>query len=406
MITQLLERKMNDAFYQRAGIQINGTEPTDIQVVKPREFYLPVLLGGSYGFGMAYVKGAWQCANLLGMAQKLFNADLDRGLWPNIPSMWWSFKTRYFNLQSQKRSWIVAKEHYDIGNDLYRAMLGPSMTYTCAHWATARNLDEAQFNKLDNVCRKLGLKQGDRVLDIGGGFGSFAYHAATYYGCTVVMVTLSQEQARFATELCAGLPVVTILLKDYRDIVDEFDHIVSLGMFEHVGHKNFRVFFKKCRSLLKPGGLLLLHTIFVDSLERAFSLDPFIGNRIFPNSMPPASEQIAHASAGVMIEEDSENRGPDYAPTIYQWWVNFERDWPELSKKYSEEFHREWRYYLLTCAAGFATRRYQLCQKVFSYDRTETYRRPAGTTGSTIRLLNYQPDITMPERSFEREVKL
>lgn len=237
------------------------------------------------------------------------------------------------------------------------------MVYTCGYWKNAKDLDEAQEAKLDLVCRKIGLASGQRVLDIGCGWGSFAKFAAENYGAQVVGITVSKEQVRLAQERCAGWPV-EIRLQDYRAMRETFDRVISLGMFEHVGYKNYRTYFEVARRCLKEDGLFLLHTI--GGNVSAKSTDPWIDKYIFPNSMIPSAAQIAKAAEGLFVMEDWHNFGADYDKTLLAWYQNVESHWLELSTRYDERFHRMWRYYLLSCAGSFRVRVNQLWQIVYS----------------------------------------
>ncbi|EKD33554.1 MAG: hypothetical protein ACD_76C00004G0005 [uncultured bacterium] len=242
-------------------------------------------------------------------------------------------------------------------------MLDNSMTYTCGYWKDASTLDDAQEAKLDLVCKKIGLKHGDSVLDIGCGWGSFAKFAAEKYKAKVLGVTVSKEQIKLGQGLCRGLPV-ELRLQDYRKISGSFDHIVSLGMFEHVGYKNYRIFFEVVRRCLKDNGLFLLHTI--GGNRSVHSTDPWIGKYIFPNSMLPSASQIASATEGLFVMEDWHNFGSDYDKTLMAWHSNFEKNWGSLMAHYDERFHRMWQYYLLSCAGSFRARQNQLWQIVYS----------------------------------------
>ena len=234
-----------------------------------------------------------------------------------------------------------------------------------------RNLDEAQEAKLDLVCRKIGLKKSDRVLDIGCGWGSFLKFASETYGAKGTGVTVSKNQVALAKEVCQGLPI-EILLQDYRDVKGSFDHIVSLGMFEHVGVKNYRTYMQKAHDLLKDGGLFLLHTIGVSQpLE---FVDPWVEKYIFPNSILPAPVEVSKAMEGLFTIEDWHNFGADYDKTLMAWFENFDAAWPQLSAKYSDpsiplrasKFYRMWKYYLLSFAGSFRARNLQLWQIVLS----------------------------------------
>jgi cyclopropane-fatty-acyl-phospholipid synthase len=258
---------------------------------------------------------------------------------------------------------VVGEKHYDIGNDLYEKMLDSRMIYSCGYWKDAQNLDEAQENKLELTCRKLKLAAGQKVLDIGCGWGGTARYMAEHYGVEVVGATISQAQAELARTRCAGLPV-EILLMDYRDLKGRFDKIVSIGMFEHVGPKNYRTYFSKVSELLKEDGLFLLHTI--GSNTSAISTDPWIERYIFPNGVIPSAQQISAAFEGCFVMEDWHNFGSYYDQTLMAWRENFDRAWPELKQSYDERFRRMWDYYLASCAASFRARDNQLWQIVLS----------------------------------------
>ena len=255
------------------------------------------------------------------------------------------------------------RTHYDIGNDLYRAMLGPTMAYSRAYWRDAATPDEAQIAKHELVCQKLAFERGMRVLDVGCGWAGFARHAAERYGVEVVGITLSPAQAQLARRRCTGLPV-DIREQDYRDLSEQFDRVVSIGMFEHVGPSHYRRFFDIVSRHLHPRGLFLLHTIGGNTSER--TTDPWIDRYVFPGSVLPSVAEIARAVEGVFVVEDWHNFGADYDRTLMAWHANLEAAWPTLSPRYSDRFRRLWRYYLLTCAGTFRARRNQLWQIVLS----------------------------------------
>ena len=238
------------------------------------------------------------------------------------------------------------------------------MIYTCGYWKDAENLDQAQEAKLDLTCRKIGLQPGMRVLDIGCGWSGFGKFAAEAYGAEVVGVTVSKEQVKLAQERCKGLPVET-KLQNYEELGDEkFDRIVSLGMFEHVGYKNYRKFMEIAHRCLEDDGLFLLHTI--GNNESATHTNPWMQKYIFPNGMMPSMAQIGKAAEKLFVVEDWHNFGSDYDKTLMAWHQNFEKHWPELKEKYGERFHRMWRYYLLQAAGTFRARDLQLWQIVLS----------------------------------------
>ena len=359
------DRKWVEGLLGLADVRVNGDRPWDMRVADGRVFGR-ILREGTLGLGEAYVDGWWDAPKLDEFFHKVIAADLKRkvGLsWPLIKTV---IRAAFLNLQSYRRAFEIGERHYDNGNDLYQAMLDKRMTYTCGYWSgkpKAGTLDEAQEAKLDLVCRKLGLKAGEHVLDIGCGWGSFAKFAAERYGARVTGITVSREQAELGREMCKGLPV-ELRLEDYREVRGEFDHVVSLGMFEHVGKKNYRAFMKIVDRCLAESGLFLLHTI--GSKRSVNSTDPWIGKYIFPNGMLPSMKQIAKAAEGLFVMEDWHNFGADYDPTLMAWFRNFEKAWPSLRERHGERFHRMWKYYLLSCAGAFRARHIQLWQMVFS----------------------------------------
>ncbi|MHB8652171.1 MAG: cyclopropane fatty acyl phospholipid synthase [Minisyncoccota bacterium] len=343
-------------------ININGTRPWDIQVNDER-LYRRVIMRGSIGLGEAYMDGWWSAEHLDQFFFKILRAQLHVKHKPIGQDAFHLLSNTFFNKQSPARSFVVGERHYDIGNNLYRAMLDKRMTYTCGYWKDAQTLDEAQAHKLDLVCRKLNLQKGQRVLDIGCGWGSFAKFAAERYGVHVTGVTISKEQAALAKEMTKGLPV-EILFQDYRDITGAFDHVVSLGMFEHVGHKNYRRYMEVVAKHLKDDGLFLLHTIGGD--RSGIDVDPWTEKYIFPNGILPRVDQIGVATHGLFVVEDWHNFGADYDKTLMAWNDNVEARWEELQGTYGDRFHRMWTYFLLSFAGAFRARDIQLWQIVLS----------------------------------------
>lgn len=348
-----------------AGITLNGPAPTDL-VVHDERFYDRVFSSGTMGAGESYMDGWWDVEDLSGFVALLIRARVHLHL-QNVGALFYILRSYIFNLQNKTKAWEVGEKHYDIGNDLYERMLGKHLAYTCGYWSSpttpAKDLDDAQEQKLDLVCRKIGLKAGDAVLDIGCGWGSFAKFAAQKYGAKVVGITISKEQASLARERCRGLDV-EIRVEDYRDTVGQFDHVISIGMFEHVGYKNYRTYMKKVSELLKDDGLFLLHTIGGNATMKYN--DPWMDKYIFPGGLLPSAEHITTAADRLFIVEDWHNFGTDYDRTLMVWHANFERTWPEIKDKYSERFYRMWRYYLLLCAGLFRARDTHLWQVVLS----------------------------------------
>jgi cyclopropane-fatty-acyl-phospholipid synthase len=344
-------------------IQIGGSRPWDIQVHDDR-FFKRVLREDALGLGESYMEEWWEVEELDAFFYRLLQIDLGdvRMSWRR---KWTLLKDRFLNRQSKDRALLSGEHHYDRGNDLFEVMLDPEMNYTCAYWNDADTLAAAQRAKVDLVCRKLDLQPGDRVLDIGCGFGSFMKHAAEHYDVSSVGVTVSENQIALGRELCEGLPV-EFRHQDYRDVTGEFDHVVSLGMFEHVGPQNYRTFFEKVDDCLKADGLLLLHTIGNRFSDR--TTDPFTEKYIFPNGVIPSVKQIGDATERLFVMEDWHNFGQDYDPTLMAWNDNFEAGWETLRPRYGDTFYRMWRYFLLSSAASFRVRKMQLWQIVFSKD--------------------------------------
>jgi cyclopropane-fatty-acyl-phospholipid synthase len=345
-----------------ADIKIDGDRAWDIQVHNP-DFYNRVLVEGSLGLGESYTEGWWDCTAIDEMIYRLLNAKIDEYATPTWGMRWAIVKAFFCNLQDKIGSKEVIDAHYQLGNELFTSMLDSTMMYTCAYWKKAKTLDAAQKAKLDLICRKLGLKPGMKVLDIGCGWGGFEKYAAQHYGASVVGITLSENQAVYARDQCKGLPV-EILVKDYRDVEGSFDRVVSIGMFEHVGSKNYRDFFNVVEKLLKPDGLFLLHTIGRDTSVRV--TDPWIHKYIFPNGQLPSPEQITGSFEGLFMLEDWHNFGASYDKTLMAWYASFAQNWPKLQATYGDAFYRMWKYYLLSCAGAFRARKIQLWQLVLS----------------------------------------
>lgn len=346
----------------QADIRINGSRSWDMQVYDHRLFRR-LLREGSLGLGESYMDGWWEAEALDVFFTRLLEAELEEKVRGSWKTLLWIMGQRLVNRQRKSAAHHIGEFHYDLGNDLYGAMLDQRKVYSCGYWRGADNLDEAQEAKLDLVCRKLQLHPGQKVLDIGCGWGSLAQFAAENYRVSVVGVTVSREQVAWGRELCANLPV-EVLFRDYRDIDGLYDHIVSLGMFEHVGCKNYRTFMQVVHNHLRDDGLFLLHTIGKDVSSR--HLDPWFGKYIFPNSLIPSAAQITAAAEKLFVIEDWHNFGADYDKTLMAWFQNFQDHWEDLQPRYGERFFRMWKYYLLASAGAFRARKNNLWQIVFS----------------------------------------
>lgn len=360
-------------FLESVGVQVDGNKPGDIQVHDDR-MYARIVRDGMLGAGESYVDGWWDCDALDELTSRLLATDILARI-GNNPWLWLTSRlSGLVNLQHGARARKVADVHYNLGNEFFEAMLGPSMAYSCGYWRSADDMDTAQRDKHELVCRKLALKAGDRVLDIGCGWGGFARHAAELHGCHVFGITIAEEQARYAEQLCSGLPV-EIRLLDYRDsrltAHAPFDKIVSIGMFEHVGRKNHAKFMRLAADLLSPEGLFLLHTI--GKIGHMPAL--WVSRYIFPNSYLPTMSDIHDAVDPRLVLEDVHNFGTDYDRTLMAWNRSFEAAARSGRITCDDRFHRMWRFYLLTSAASFRNRKLQLWQCVFSRDGlTEGYR--------------------------------
>lgn len=355
---------------KEADIELNGKKSRDIQVHNEK-FYTRLLKNPILALGESYMEGWWDCENLDQFFFYLLRSELSESIKKDKYFAYYFIKEKFrtlimscFNLQVKSRAFEVGKRHYDKGNSLYKAMLDKSVTYSCAYWKNSKDLDEAQQAKLALACDKLNLKPGMKVLDIGCGWGSFARYAAENYGVSVLGATVSKEQYQYAKKSCQGLPV-EILFQDYRDVRGLFDRICSIGMFEHVGPKNHKLFMKLVDRCLKKSGLFLLHTI--GSNTSKYHPNPWIHKYIFPNGILPSIQQIAKASEKLFVMEDWHNFGAYYDKTLMAWFDNFNKAWDSLKKDYDHAyFYRMWKYYLLACAGAFRARDIQLWQIVFS----------------------------------------
>lgn len=356
---------------REAGIEIGGSRPFDVTVHDDR-LWGRAISHGTLGFGEAYMDGWFDSQALDQFIYKLLEYDIYAHLKPDLGLALSFVRGKLLNLQ-RSRVTEVGERHYDIGNDLYAAMLDRRMIYSCGYWAEATTLDAAQEAKLDLICRKVGLAPGMKVLDIGSGWGGFLKFAAERYGIEGVGITISKQQAAYAEATKGALPIETRLM-DYMALEGQFDRVISIGMFEHVGYKNYDAYFRKVRSLLRPDGLFLLHTI--GNNFTSTHGDPWTEKYIFPNGMLPSIRQISSSLERVFVMEDWHNFGADYDRTLMAWWANFDAAWPDLRDKYGDRFWRMWRFYLHVFAAMFRARNIHLWQVVLSPDgRPGGYRR-------------------------------
>lgn len=353
---------------EQSGIEVGGSAPHDIAVHDDR-FYTRSLRDGSLGFGESYVEGWWDSPAVDLTIARILSAGTDRKL-PVWADSLLSLRSRVQNLQSRSRAPEVGKRHYDVGNDLYRAMLDRRMAYTCAYWPPGReelDLDGAQEAKLELVCQKIQIRPGMRILDLGCGWACFARYAAERHGAEVTGYTISQRQVELGREVCAGLPV-ELHLDDYRNARGRYDAVISIGIMEHVGPRNYREYMDVVDRCLVPGGIGFVHTI-AGNFARDH-MEPWLHRYIFPNAVLPTMAQMARAMEPRFVIEDVHNIGPHYDHTLMSWWQRFDDAWPTLRAAYDERFYRMWKYYLLSCAATFRTRHTQLYQIVFTQPPT------------------------------------
>ena len=359
------EQLVRDAL-ARVGVQVNGRAAHDLTVHDPR-FYARVLRDGSLGVGESYMDGDWDCERLDELVHRVLAAEATE-LFPRWQLVLAGLQVSALRTQSLVGARRDIAAHYDLPASFFARMLGRSMTYSCGYYAGgAADLDAAQDAKHELICKKLDLRAGDRVLDVGCGWGGFARYAAERIGCRVLGITLSREQADYARGFCAGLPV-EIRLADYRDAGlgrdGRFDKIVSVGMFEHVGRRFYPTFMRAMRGLLADDGLMLLHTV---GRAAQNPTDPWVARYVFPGGMLPSMAEISGAVRGRFIVEDWHNFGADYDRTLLAWNDNCERHASDELERLGERFARRWRFYLLAFAGNFRTRRRnQLWQLVLS----------------------------------------
>ncbi|WP_411177270.1 cyclopropane fatty acyl phospholipid synthase (plasmid) [Klebsiella oxytoca] len=357
--------ELTQRLFYEADIKINGSRPFDMQVSDTR-FFKRVLQQGTLGLGESYVDGWWDCEKLDEMITRTLRADLNGILKRNVNNKVRFAEEKLSKMQSNKRTNIVGKEHYDLDSRFLSMVLDPYMQYSCGYWRNAENLHTAQQNKLKLICEKLHLKKGMTLLDIGCSWGGLAAYAAENYGVRVTGVTASAEQFKMASIRCSSLDI-DIKLIDYRDLPtleQTFDRIVSMDMFEHVGAKNYLTYFNIVNLLLKADGIFLLHTIGSNKTDN--NVDPWIDKYIFRDGFLPSITQIASASEAWFIIEDLHNFGTDYDKTLIAWEQRFNYSWHLLDDDYPLIFRRFFNYYLNFYAGAFRARKMQLWQFMFT----------------------------------------
>jgi cyclopropane-fatty-acyl-phospholipid synthase len=352
------------------GVEIGGSQPWDITVNRDRLYRRA--LRGSLGIGEAYIDGDWDCLALDELFRRVLSASKLNSPLLRTARALKVLQSRLTNLQTRRRSRAVAEEHYDIDHRMYALFLGPWNQYTCCFFDGTDDLEQAEVIKLEMLCDKLELRPGERLLDIGCGWGGFAKYAAATRGCEVTGISLSTEQIHYARRFAHGLPV-TIEKLDYRDLprsgLTPFDKISIVGMIEHVGYRNYETLMRVVHEMLKPDGLFLLHTI--GNCERTTVVDPWMEKYIFRNSMAPSMDQLAAATEGCFVVEDWENYGHHYVPTLQAWHDRFNANWDRIrslktAREFDERFRRMWNYYLMSSKAAFEVEQLHLWQLVMT----------------------------------------
>ncbi|MBS1791088.1 MAG: class I SAM-dependent methyltransferase [Acidobacteria bacterium] len=361
------------------GMKAPGPEAT-IKILNP-VFFKKCILYGEVGFGESYVDGDWESDDVVGLLSwfliNLEHASTSQKRQLPLTDLLLVFnrlrhKLRANNQANAKRN---ISEHYDLGNGFYKLFLDPSMTYSCGYFSSPdASLEAAQTEKYDRLCRKLKLTASDRVLEIGGGWGGFAVHAARHYGCQITSITISEEQLKYAKERVAAEGLsnqIEFQLTDYRNVTGKFDKIVSIEMIEAVGHEYFKSFFKACHELLNRYGLLAIQAITCpDSRYESHRKNvTWMQKHIFPGGLLPSIGMMNKFinETGDLQLHDLEEMGLHYARTVATWRENFNHKLESvLAMSFNEKFIRKWNYYLLSCEAGFLTRNFTVVQAIYS----------------------------------------
>ena len=390
-----------------------GAAPGDtvrVEVRDPR-FYSDLAFGGSIGAGEAYMHGYWRCEDLVKLVQVLLRNrhvldDMESGSARLTAPLQKLFHRINRNSHEGARRNIAA--HYDLGNDFFALWLDETMMYSCAVFEREdMSLHQAQVARLDRICRKLDLRPGDRVVEIGTGWGGFALHAAGRYGCHVTTTTISREQYGLAQRRVAEAGLadrVTLLLDDFRDLEGRFDKLVSIEMIEAINSPLYEAFFRKCAELLKPDGLMLLQAITIADQRYAASQKSvdFIQRYIFPGSCLPSSAVMTqtvaqHTDLRLLNLEDI---GLHYARTLRCWRENyFDRIDEVRALGYPEPFIRMWEYYLCYCEGAFLERAISDVQMVFGKPACRATTGDASSTPASRPLHEHLPTVGPDSRN-------
>ncbi|MBS2021557.1 MAG: class I SAM-dependent methyltransferase [Deltaproteobacteria bacterium] len=361
MIDRLAERAVRRTF-ERCDVHIGGDRPWDIQV-HDNAWYRRMALNPALHLGEGYLDGLWDCDAIDELHHKLLTSEVGR-LQYGVKHLWRTLRARLRNPQSRSRAVEVAEHHYDVGAELFSRMLDQeTMSYTCAFWNTGDSLSRAQVNKLEMICDKLELREGERLLDVGCGFGGLAEYAARTRGARVVGITNSKLHQETAAKRCAGLPV-EILLLDYRDLPAlgrTFDKVASIEMIEAVGPRNFATYMNAVHSVLRSGARFVIQSFLSEGSLQV--CNEWFDRHIFPNGVTPSLEQLAGATQGNFGEPlRVQKMGPHYPPTLMAWSDNLHAWFKDEPHAASERERRKWRFYLHGLAGVFRAGDLDLCQ--------------------------------------------
>ena len=352
-----IEKKVTQTL-AKADIQIGGNRPWDIQV-KNKKFFSKIIWDGSLGLGESYVNKYFECDQVDVFCYKILKNKLQQQTY-NKNNYTRILTNLFINFQSLKNAVQVAKKHYDIEVKIFKNFLDKRMIYSCGYWKNTNSLNKAQENKLDLIATKLQFQKGMRILDIGCGWGGAAKYLVTKYKVDITGITISKQQYQHAIEYNTH-PQIKYILSDYRNHVDTYDAIYSIGMFEHVGHKNYTTYFQNIQKNLTDKASFLLHTIGMDITANFGS--SWASKYIFPNGELPSQKLLVNALESLFMIDDWHNFGCDYDKTLMTWYKKFVHYYTSLqNKKYDDRFYRTWRYYLLSCAGAFRARYIQLWQ--------------------------------------------
>jgi cyclopropane-fatty-acyl-phospholipid synthase len=374
-----------------ADVQINGTRPWDMQVHN-ESTYARILKDGDLGAGESYMEGWWDCQQLGVMIEKVLRADVMSKVQLSLvdkAKAVWSMLTGSKSTGSSKEQLCY---HYDIGNDLYKAMLDPYMQYTCGFWRNgATTLEQAQLDKLDMICKKVNARQGCKWLDLGCGFSGLMKYATEKYSTVCTGYNLSTDQMGYGRDvLCAGLPITFVegdFCKTLASVKDgKFDVVTNVGSIEHCGVNRYREFMQNAYNCIADDGVFLTQSILSGSKDTQYSFLAFLNKYIFPGGVSPTLTQLSQAMEGLFVIEDVHNFGEDYAKTLAAWHANLTQAWASLSAnnpKYTTKFKRMFDFYLLCCAGTFRARGLNLLQIVATkVGRTQPLCRYGGVNSS------------------------